>query len=73
MYNSLAELPNCINIGAFKLKVLDVYIMFHVFDFNFKWIPGNIPESVMEKVNVLMRDDVDNVLLYRKIVLDLAA
>ena len=34
---------------------------------------GDIPESVMEKVNVLMRDDVDNVLLYRKIVLDLAA
>lgn len=47
--------------------------MFHMVDFNFKWIPQDIPESLMEKMNVLMRDDVDNVLLYRRIVLDLAA
>ena len=54
-------------------KVLDVYIMFHTFDFDFKWLPGGIPESVKEKVDVLMRDDVKNMLLYRKIELDFAA
>lgn len=46
--------------------------MFHAFDFNFRWIPEKAVNSVMEKISVLTRDDVDSVVVYQRIVLDLA-
>ena len=47
--------------------------MLHAFDFNFSWLPEGAVDSVVEKIDVLVRDDVANMLTYQMIVLDLAA
>ena len=47
--------------------------MLHAFDFNFSWLPEGAVDSVVEKIDVLVRDDVASRLTYQMIVLDLAA
>ena len=46
--------------------------MLHAFDFKFSWFPENTVDSVVEKIDVLVRDDVASMLTYQMIVLDLA-
>ena len=46
--------------------------MLHAFDFKFSWLPEGAVDSVVEKIDVLIRDDVASMLTYQMIVLDLA-
>ena len=46
--------------------------MLHAFDFIFSWFPEDTVDSVVEKIDVLVRDDVASMLTYQMIVLDLA-
>ena len=46
--------------------------MLHAFDFKFSWFPEYTVDSVVEKIDVLIRDDVASMLTYQMIVLDLA-
>ena len=46
--------------------------MLHAFDFKFSWFPEYTVDSVVEKIDVLVRDDVASMLTYQMIVLDLA-
>ena len=47
--------------------------MLHAFDFKCSWLPEGAVDSVMEKVDVLVPEDVSTMLTYQMIVLDLAA
>ena len=46
--------------------------MLHAFDFKFSWLPEGAVDSVVEYIDVLVRDDVASMLTYQMIVLDLA-
>ena len=46
--------------------------MLHAFDFKFSWFSEGAVDSVVEKIDVLVRDDVASMLTYQMIVLDLA-
>ena len=47
--------------------------MLHAFDFKFSWLPEGAIDSVVEKIDVLVREDVTSMLTLQMIVLDLAA
>ena len=47
--------------------------MLHACDFEFSWLPEGAVDSVVEKIDVLVREDVTNMLTFQVIVLDLAA
>ena len=47
--------------------------MLHAFDFKFSWLPDGAIDSVVEKIDVLVREDVTSMLTLQMIVLDLAA
>ena len=47
--------------------------MLYAFDFKFSRLPEGAIDSVVEKIDVLVRDDVASMLTFQMIVLDLAA
>ena len=47
--------------------------MLHAFDFKFSWLPEGAVDFVVEKIDVLVREDVTNMLTFQMIVLELAA
>ena len=47
--------------------------MLQAFDFKFSWLPEGAIDSVVKKIDVLVREDVTSMLTFQMIVLDLAA
>ena len=47
--------------------------MLHAFDFIFSWLPEGAIDSVVEKIDVLVRENVTSMLTFQMIALDLSA